>query len=62
MQDEKFLSKIEVEEKTRLSRSTIVRLENKGEFPARRRVSDRKVFWLESEVVAWIESRGKVGG
>jgi len=47
----------EVERRTGLSRSSIWRLEHRGAFPKRIRVSVNVVAWVEDEVVAWLESR-----
>ncbi len=44
----------EVESLTRLSRSTIERLERAGKFPARRRVSTRAVRWPAADVETWL--------
>jgi predicted DNA-binding transcriptional regulator AlpA len=44
----------EVEDLTRLSRSTIERLERAGKFPVRRRVSTRAVRWPAAEVERWL--------
>lgn len=46
-----------VRERTGLSRSTIWRLERRGEFPRHRRISANVVAWVETEVVDWIQSR-----
>jgi prophage regulatory protein len=46
-----------VRERTGLSRSTIWRLERRGEFPRHRRISANVVAWMEDEVIAWILSR-----
>jgi prophage regulatory protein len=43
--------------KTGLSRMTIYRLENRGEFPRRKQLSPNSVGWLESEVDEWIATR-----
>jgi prophage regulatory protein len=48
-----------VRERTGLSRSTIWRLERRGEFPRHRRISANVVAWVETEVVDWIQSRVK---
>jgi prophage regulatory protein len=40
-----------------VSRSTLWRLEQRGEFPAHRRISANAIGWLEHEVDAWILSR-----
>ena len=46
-----------VRERTGLSRSTIWRLERRGEFPRHRRISANAVAWVEQEVAHWIQSR-----
>ena len=43
-----------------LSRSTLWRLEQSGQFPSRRQVSTRAVRWNLAEVLEWIESRQRV--
>ena len=45
---------------TKLSRVTIWRLENKGKFPQRIKISTKRVGWLEHEVIKWIEKRPRV--
>jgi prophage regulatory protein len=44
-------------ERTGLSRSTLWRLERRGDFPPHRQISTNAVGWLEEEVNAWIRSR-----
>jgi len=39
------------------SRTTTWRLERKGEFPRRRKLSAGCVGWKRSEVEAWVETR-----
>src|SRR5262245_47947247 len=46
-----------VRERTGLSRSTIWRLERRGEFPKHRRIAPNVVAWSEHEVSRWIEER-----
>ena len=46
-----------VRERTGLSRSTIWRLERRGEFPRHRRISANAVAWVEEEVADWIRSK-----
>ncbi len=41
----------------KLGRSTIWRLEKRGDFPHRRQLSPGAVGWLQSEVDAWLQSR-----
>lgn len=43
--------------KTGLSRSSIYAYVAAGDFPAQRRLGQRRVAWLASEVRAWIVSR-----
>jgi len=46
-----------LKEMTGLSRTTIWRLENRGEFPRRRRLTGNTVAWIEEEVLEWLKSR-----
>jgi len=56
----KILKATEVALMTNLSRVTIWRLENKGKFPQRIKISTKRVGWLENEVTQWIEKRPRV--
>ena len=49
-----------VDQRTGLSPSIRYELEEKGEFPARRRISARAVGYYEDEVDEWIETRPRV--
>ena len=42
---------------TGLSRSALKQLERAGQFPAPRLMGDRMIFWLASEVDAWLRAR-----
>jgi len=55
-----ILSAKEVTKKTGLSRTTIWRLERKGEFPLRVALSNRRVGWKEDEIIKWLQSRSTV--
>ncbi len=57
MSDETLLKLSDVLERTSLSRSTLFRLEGKGQFPKRRQVTDHRVAWPKSEVDEWIDAR-----
>jgi prophage regulatory protein len=46
-----------VRERTGLSRSTIWRLERRGDFPKHYRIAPNVVAWSEQEVSDWIEER-----
>lgn len=46
-----------VRERTGLSRSTIWRLERRGEFPKHHRISPNVVAWVEEDVAIWISDR-----
>jgi prophage regulatory protein len=46
-----------VRDRTGLSRSTLWRLEKKGAFPKRHRISTNAVGWLEHEIEEWIQTR-----
>ena len=54
---DKFLSKPVVLDMAGLSHVTAWRMEKRGEFPKRRQISPNRVAWLESEILAWMESR-----
>ena len=50
----------EVLEMTGLSRTTVWRLERKGEFPRRVQLGPRAVGWQSSAVEEWLASRPAV--
>jgi prophage regulatory protein len=54
---DKFYRLADVMELTQLSRSTILRLENKGMFPKRIRLSERKIMWDINEFNAWMQEK-----
>ncbi len=56
-QDDRFLREAEVAHITGLSRTTRWRLENRNEFPKRRRISSNSVAWLASEIRDWMTER-----
>lgn len=47
----------EVRRRTGLSRSTVWRLERKGEFPAHCRISAGAVGWVEGELQEWLHKK-----
>ena len=42
-----------------LSKVTIWRIEKSGTFPKRINLTNRRVGWIESEILEWLESRPK---
>ena len=42
---------------TGLSRSRLYELEQLGQFPQRRKLSERAMAWRSDEIAAWIDSR-----
>lgn len=42
---------------TTISKAQAFQLERQGRFPRRRRVSNRSVAWLLSELLDWVKSR-----
>ena len=52
-----FLTAKELQGVTGLSRTTVWRLENAGDFPKRRQVTAQRVAWLAEEVLEWARSR-----
>jgi prophage regulatory protein len=59
---DRYISKAEAAERVGLSTVTLWRMEDQGEFPARRQISRGRVAYLESEVDEWMASRGKSCG
>jgi predicted DNA-binding transcriptional regulator AlpA len=54
---DRFLLESEVRRITAISPVSRWRMEQRGEFPRRRKISPGRVGWLESEVTAWMETR-----
>lgn len=52
-----MLRRGDLQEITGLSSSTISRLESKGQFPARVKLSAKRVGWPLAEVEKWVEER-----
>lgn len=57
MQNERIWSVPVVCAQTGLARSSVYRLEAAGQFPARIQITSKRVGWLASEILEWIESR-----
>jgi len=57
MAKKEFISMRELIPLLDLSRSTILRLQQKGKFPLRREISDRRVGWSISEIENWVATR-----
>ncbi len=56
----KILRIHEVINRTGLSRTTIWRLESKGMFPQKIKLSVNSVGWFEKEIHEWLQSRPRV--
>lgn len=54
---DRILRAHEVQQIVGLSRSTIWRLEGKGDFPARVPLGTGSIGWLKSDIETWIKSR-----
>jgi prophage regulatory protein len=54
---DRLLRRSEAEVRTGLTRSSIYRLIDAGDFPRQRRLSPSTVGWLESEISNWISGR-----
>jgi prophage regulatory protein len=54
---DRFIREPLVKEVTGLSRTTRWRLERSGKFPARRKLSENAVGWLETEILEWVATR-----
>ena len=61
-QSDRLLRRRQVEEMTGLSRSSVYRLMQDGEFPRPVRVGSNAVRWRLSDIVNWLESRPIAGG
>ena len=59
---DRLLTLHEVQDKCRLSRSTIYRLMREGRFPLPIRVGPRAVRWLESEIDEYLAGRPRADG
>lgn len=57
MHQDSFLRWHDIHATTKLSRSTIWRLERAGKFPTRHLIGTKAVGWRKREVDAWLESR-----
>lgn len=53
----RYIRRTEVEDLTGLSRSTIYRLMDAGQFPRPIRLTQKAVGWKETDIAAWLESR-----
>lgn len=53
----RLIRKKELLEMTGLSQTTLWRWEKSGKFPARIRLSGKRVAWREDEIMDWIENR-----
>ncbi len=56
-QELRFIRGPKVQEMTGLSRSSVYRLEESGDFPKRRQISEGVVAWVQSEIFEWMRSR-----
>ena len=54
---DRILRAHEVKQIVGISRSTIWRLERKGQFPARLPLGTGSVGWLKSDIESWVNSR-----
>ena len=57
---DRFIREAECRNRTGLSRTTRWRLERRGQFPKRRKLSENTVGWLESEVNAWLQAKAEL--
>ena len=57
----KYISRRDLEELLRLSRSTIYSMMAKGQFPKPTRLGAKAVRWSEAEIKDWLSNRQRVG-
>lgn len=55
--DDRLIRETECAKLTGLSRTQRWRLERAGKFPNRRRISEKSIGWLLSEIQVWIRER-----
>ena len=58
---DRFVPPKEMRRMTGLASSTAYELMKRGQFPRNRKITPKKVAWLESELVAWMNSRPAFG-
>jgi prophage regulatory protein len=58
----RLLSWPQLKERIPFTRQYLLRLEQAGLFPRRRRVGQNRIAWLESEIDDWILSRPASNG
>ena len=61
MSTKRWLSKVEVRDKIKLSYAEIARREKQGRFPTRLRLGDypnSRAVWWEHEIDAWMDNQG----
>ena len=54
-----FIRWKELQELTGLSRSTVLRWEEAGKFPKRKKLGPRVIAWSREEVETWIAARSE---
>ena len=59
-QNRPFLNIKEVSKILGISVSTINRLVNRREFPAKRKISARRIVFLRSEIDEWIKGKDRI--
>lgn len=55
--NDRILREPEVLQKAGIARTTLIRWEKAGKFPARVRIGERAVGWRLSEIQAWMANR-----
>ena len=62
IETDRLLTRIEVERRVGLKRSSLYREMRRGEFPLPLRVGPKAVRWPESEILAWVAARPRSHG
>ena len=62
MAGERLLTRSEVVERIRLSKTVLYRMMQEGEFPRPLKMGGHAVRWIESEVSEWVASRPRSTG
>ncbi len=62
MEQDRLLTRRDIEKRCQIARTTIYRLMRAGQFPEPIKIGPRAVRWPQSEIEAWLASRPRATG
>ena len=62
MEQDRLLTRHEVEARCRIARTTLYKMMRAGQFPCPIRIGPRAVRWPQSEIESWIADRPRATG